>query len=493
YHTCSHHKVGPTVTQVTAPVNHGEGPHWDAETGVLFFVDIASELVNKYDPATNEVTHAQFVGGGVTLVIPVKGTKTQQLLTTRGHDVILVNWNQQNATFDSTTNVNNVTVIATVETEANKSGNRWNDGKADVNGRLWAAETIGMLRQAFNNDALGKSQVYEWFSHFKSGKISTEDMPRPGCSSTGRNDENIAKMKRALDEDRRKTIDEVSEQTNLVKCTKFVPRLLRDDQRENRVRVCRDLKSEVQNDPNFLKRIVTGDESWCYGYEPESKQASSQWKTQNSPRPKKARQVRSNVETMSICTMGPEPIVGQVTPDQGAFYLLKPDTKPITEVTPVSISNGLAWNRDNTLLYYIDTATDQVDVFDFNLEQATISNRRKVFNLQENGVAGHPDGMTIDSNENLWIACFDGGQVINVNPYSGELIQSVPIPASRVTSAMFGGPHLDTLYVTTSRLGLSDEEQQQQPLAGSVFAITGLGVSALAPANNALPNLGKHK
>ncbi|XP_069674601.1 regucalcin-like [Periplaneta americana] len=331
YHTCSHHKVGPTVTQVTAPVNHGEGPHWDAETGVLFFVDIASELVNKYDPATNEVTHAQFVGGGVTLVIPVKGTKTQQLLTTRGHDVILVNWNQQNATFDSTTNVNNVTVIATVETEANKSGNRWNDGKADVNGRLWAG------------------------------------------------------------------------------------------------------------------------------------------------------------------TMGPEPIVGQVTPDQGAFYLLKPDTKPITEVTPVSISNGLAWNRDNTLLYYIDTATDQVDVFDFNLEQATISNRRKVFNLQENGVAGHPDGMTIDSNENLWIACFDGGQVINVNPYSGELIQSVPIPASRVTSAMFGGPHLDTLYVTTSRLGLSDEEQQQQPLAGSVFAITGLGVSALAPANNALPNLGKHK
>ncbi|KAJ4447750.1 hypothetical protein ANN_09758 [Periplaneta americana] len=69
---------------------------------------------------------------------------------------------------------------------------------------------------------------------------------------------------------------------------KFVPRLLTDDQRENRVRLCRDLKSEVQNDPNFLKRIVTGDESWCYGYDPESKQASSQWKTPNSPRPKKA-------------------------------------------------------------------------------------------------------------------------------------------------------------------------------------------------------------
>ncbi|KAJ4426259.1 hypothetical protein ANN_27071 [Periplaneta americana] len=96
---------------------------------------------------------------------------------------------------------------------------------------------------------------------------------------TGRNDENIAKIKRAIDEDRRKTIDEVSEETNLSWSTvqrilteelhmrrvsaKFVPSLLTDDERENRVRVCRDLMSEMQNGPNFLKRIVTGDE--CYG------------------------------------------------------------------------------------------------------------------------------------------------------------------------------------------------------------------------------------
>ncbi|KAJ4427039.1 hypothetical protein ANN_26838 [Periplaneta americana] len=58
-------------------------------------------------------------------------------------------------------------------------------------------------------------QVYKWFSHFKSGNMSTEDMPCPGHPSTGRNDENIAKIKCAIAEDRRKTIDEVSEQTNL--------------------------------------------------------------------------------------------------------------------------------------------------------------------------------------------------------------------------------------------------------------------------------------
>jgi sugar lactone lactonase YvrE len=48
------------VTSVTGPVEHGEGPHWDVETGVLFFVDISQQLVNKYDPATKKVTQAQF-------------------------------------------------------------------------------------------------------------------------------------------------------------------------------------------------------------------------------------------------------------------------------------------------------------------------------------------------------------------------------------------------------------------------------------------------
>ena len=48
------------MTPVTGPVEHGEGPHWDAETGVLYFVDISQETVNRYDPATKLVTHALF-------------------------------------------------------------------------------------------------------------------------------------------------------------------------------------------------------------------------------------------------------------------------------------------------------------------------------------------------------------------------------------------------------------------------------------------------
>jgi hypothetical protein len=81
---------------------------------------------------------------------------------------------------------------------------------------------------------------------------------------------------------------------------KFVLTLLSNDQKEHRVAVCRKLKDQARDDPNFISKVITGDESWVYGYDPKTKQQSSQWKSPNSPRPKKARQVRSNVKSMLI-------------------------------------------------------------------------------------------------------------------------------------------------------------------------------------------------
>jgi len=68
---------------------------------------------------------------------------------------------------------------------------------------------------------------------------------------------------------------------------KFVPRLLNNDQRDYWVPVCIELQKAVRNYSNFLSRVITGDESWLYNYDPETKQKSSQWKTPFSPRPKK--------------------------------------------------------------------------------------------------------------------------------------------------------------------------------------------------------------
>ena len=67
------------------------------------------------------------------------------------------------------------------------------------------------------------------------------------------------------------------------------------------LQACFEFQNQLKEDPDFLSKVITGDESWCYGYNPETKQQSSQWKSPGSPRPKKARQVKSNIETMLIC------------------------------------------------------------------------------------------------------------------------------------------------------------------------------------------------
>ncbi|GFV57676.1 mariner Mos1 transposase [Trichonephila clavipes] len=83
-------------------------------------------------------------------------------------------------------------------------------------------------------------------------------------------------------------------------CAKFVPRLLTEYQQFQRLATSSDLFQSESDDPEFMKLIITGDESWAYGYDPETKQQSSQWKTPGSPRPKKARQVRSKIKVILI-------------------------------------------------------------------------------------------------------------------------------------------------------------------------------------------------
>jgi len=72
---------------------------------------------------------------------------------------------------------------------------------------------------------------------------------------------------------------------------KFVPRLLIEDQKTVVLNVCYDLREQVGNDPQILSQVVTGDKTWCCGYDPETKQASSQMKTHNSPKTNKVRKV----------------------------------------------------------------------------------------------------------------------------------------------------------------------------------------------------------
>jgi sugar lactone lactonase YvrE len=77
--------------------------------------------------------------------------------------------------------------------------------------------------------------------------------------------------------------------------------------------------------------------------------------------------------------------------------------------------------------------------------------------------------MTIDEEDYLWVALWGGSKVLRINPHDGAVEYEVLLPAERVTSCAFGGPDLDELYITTARVGLSPEQLERQPLAGSLF------------------------
>ncbi|XP_071118786.1 regucalcin-like [Haliotis cracherodii] len=175
-------------------------------------------------------------------------------------------------------------------------------------------------------------------------------------------------------------------------------------------------------------------------------------------------------------------------PDQGNLYCLDIDGTLTKKVEHVTISNGLAWSPDNTTMYYIDTTPHKVYAYDYDINTGNISNRRVAVDFDAvpefKGNVPGPDGMTIDTDGNLWVACFGGGMVAKFDPKTGAALQQVSLPnATKITSVAWGGKNLDELYVTSLRAGIPDSEfQTTESLAGSLFRVTGLNAKG-SPAN----------
>ncbi|XP_071085154.1 regucalcin-like isoform X2 [Haliotis cracherodii] len=107
-----------------------------------------------------------------------------------------------------------------------------------------------------------------------------------------------------------------------------------------------------------------------------------------------------------------------------------------------------------------------------------IGNKRTVadFSSTEIPDLGYPDGMTVDTEGKLWVACFDAGKVVRLDPETGKVIRTVKFPCEKITSCCFGGDDFTDLYVTSSKHTMTAAELEATPLAGSVFKVTGLGV-----------------
>ena len=157
------------------------------------------------------------------------------------------------------------------------------------------------------------------------------------------------------------------------------------------------------------------------------------------------------------------------TDPTGALYSF--DGKTVTKLlSGITISNGLTWSPDHKTFYYTDTPTRQVTAFDYDLSTGQIANPRPAVRVPDG--LGWPDGMTSDTDGNLWIAMWGGAQVTKWDPRTGRLLEQIPMPVLQPSSCIFGGADLNELYVTSARKGLSQEKLQEYPLSGGVFKIT---------------------
>ncbi|XP_047034705.1 regucalcin-like [Helicoverpa zea] len=167
--------------------------------------------------------------------------------------------------------------------------------------------------------------------------------------------------------------------------------------------------------------------------------------------------------------------------DEGALYsIIAPDFTPKVQLKPVSISNGLVWSLNNTIMYYIDSLSRKIEAFDFDLVKGRISKRRTILEIDdywdEQVIA---DGMTIDKDGFLWIALMFHGCIARIDPDKKEIVERYKLPVTLTTSLTWGGPNFGDLIVTTSRRNLEPDKLKDQPLAGAVFVLHHMGTSGV--------------
>ncbi len=155
-----------------------------------------------------------------------------------------------------------------------------------------------------------------------------------------------------------------------------------------------------------------------------------------------------------------------------ALFRLDPDGSHRRMADGLLASNGIAFSPDDRTMYYADSVVGVVWAFDFDIDDGVPTRRRLFASMHR------PDGAAVDSDGCYWVTSFGKGEVIRFTP-AGTEDRRVRLPTTQTAMCAFGGPSLDTLYVTTGTFRLTQDAAARDGLAGSVFAITGLGATGV--------------
>ena len=168
--------------------------------------------------------------------------------------------------------------------------------------------------------------------------------------------------------------------------------------------------------------------------------------------------------------------VGTLSDDRskalGALYCLERGVLRMAG-NPVTVSNGLAFSVDGCRLYHADTTSHSISAYRFDVVSGNLSEGRLFKHFLENkgeNYGGRPDGAAVDSENAYWCAMYEGGKLARLSP-DGDVLREIPLPVRCPTMPAFGGPDLQTLYVTTVRHKRSDAELRDHPLSGCVLSL----------------------
>ena len=151
---------------------------------------------------------------------------------------------------------------------------------------------------------------------------------------------------------------------------------------------------------------------------------------------------------------------------EARLYRLDPDRSVHILEEGLTISNGLGWSPAEDTFFLIDTPTRTMFAYDYDPDTGDIADRRTFIQFAEDEL---PDGMCIDTEGGFWVAIWGGAKVVHFDA-KGKRVEELELPVPHPTSCCFGGAALQTLFVTTSQIALSDREKNDHPLAGRVFA-----------------------
>ena len=167
----------------------------------------------------------------------------------------------------------------------------------------------------------------------------------------------------------------------------------------------------------------------------------------------------------------------------GHLYRMDASHRVTLMRSQVICANGSGWSPDGRTMYHTESFRYAIFAYDFDPATGNIENRRVFAEISDEDRAGggFPDGMTVDAQGFLWSNLVGIGKIIRLDP-AGKVERTIIMPVPRATDCTFGGPDLETLYITSARETMTPRQLQQFPMSGSLFAVaTGIRGTLATP------------